>query len=110
MRVETNDKHRWIEVQNPEGVESINVSHAFGDTASVQVGDRLGLIAESETDVLVCIVNKPPTGGACAPNGTVFFIAKQEYDSMTRNYETEMARILAGKAKVSCLLRGAEAS
>jgi len=105
-----NDKHRWIKIQNPEGVSSSNAYHTFGDIASTQMGDELKVIAESEERALVQIINKATTGGACAPNGTMFFIDKQEFYTMTRNYETEMARQAAEKAKVKYLLRNAKVS
>jgi hypothetical protein len=101
-----NPRWQWIKVKNPNGIKSGNSSRAFGETAGIKEGAKLTVVAPTEDKVLVSYESPRGQGyGSEAGNGTLFFVSKEEFKTMTNDWERIHDKKEADKAKIKELLR-----
>ncbi len=106
-----NPKWQWIDVANPKGRANGNGFNEFGDHAGIKEGGILTVVAIDGSRILVSYESPRGQGyGSEAGNGTLFFVSKRKFASMTSRYEQIRVDREAEKARVMNLLKSALAS
>lgn len=104
--VAINPKWNWITVKNPKGRRNFNGFHDFGDSAGIKEGAKLTAVAIEGYNVLVSYESPKGQGaGSEAGNGTLFFVPKQIFATMTADYESGQRLKANEKARILVLLR-----
>lgn len=104
--VAINPRWTWVEVQNPNGRQNGNCFHEFGESVGIQVGGKLVVVAIKGDQALVSY--ESPRGQGCgteAGNGTLFFVSKRNFTTMTADYQTIQTSKSKAKARILALLR-----
>lgn len=78
--------HEWVVVKNLETISSGNNSFRYGDFCSIQRGGTVTVVGIAGNRVLVRYFIDRTVHGALAPSGVVFFITKERFSEMRKEY------------------------
>ena len=104
--VAINPRWTWVKVKNPKGRRNGNSFHDFGDSAGIKEGGKLTAVAIEGDQVLGSYESPKGQGfGSEAGNGTLFFVPKRDFLTMTASYAAGQASKHEEKARILALLR-----
>ena len=101
-----NPKWRWAIVQNPNGQKNGNGFNKFGDSAGIAENATLTVVAVDGKDVLVSYESPEGQGfGSEAGNGTLFFIPKDVFIKLPKDFATIKEEALIKEQRVVKILK-----
>lgn len=91
---------------NQPGSKNANCFHRFGENAGINEGGLLTAVAIDDDRVLVSYENLKGQGaGSVAGNGTLFYVTRRAFVSMTSEYDAGLLSKADEKIRVLGLLR-----
>lgn len=76
----------WVDVKNPDPVESGNSSFGYGQSCGVQYGGTMKVVGIEGNRLLVRYSIDGTQFGSPCPTGVLFFITKESFSKMTAEY------------------------
>jgi hypothetical protein len=104
----TCDDSRWVQVLNSFGISNENTFRQFGDFTHLVMGGTLTAVATGQRSILARYTAPKPAVGTEAPTGTLCFIPRAAFFSMTARYDLKVRQIAERQSTVRELAQRAQ--
>jgi hypothetical protein len=95
----------WVEVMNPEPVQNnYNIGFSFKEKCGVDSGGVIQVIGIKGDSLLVRYILKRSATGSMCPSGTLYFVSKKEFITMTARYKKNTDKTVKERKAVEKLL------
>lgn len=95
----------WVTVKNPNGVVTGNNKHEFNDNCLIEEGGALKQVGVDGDKILAEYTGVRGQGyGTVCGTGTIFFVSKEEFSTMTERYNAILRERQQEKDKIQRLL------
>jgi hypothetical protein len=78
---------RWVDVMNPNGLESSNGRFSFLDACGLEAGGIVTPLGRADGELLVRYRRTSPAAGTSCPSGTLFFLSAHEFNTFDAAFE-----------------------